>query len=129
MDTIGDFLTRIRNAGIARHEKVDVPASKLRSGIAKILVEKGYIRNFKVVPDGKQGVMRVYLKYKKTGESVISHIERVSRPGKRVYWASADIQKIRSGFGTAVMTTSKGIMTGDDAQANSVGGEVLFKVW
>lgn len=129
MDTVGDFLTRIRNAGIARHEKVDVPASKIRSGIAKILSEEGYIRNYKVVPDGKQGMMRVYLKYKKTGEPVISFIQRVSRPGKRIYFSAADIPEIRSGFGKAVVTTSKGIMTGEAARSAGVGGEMLFKVW
>lgn len=129
MDSIGDFLTRIRNAGMAKHEKVDVPASKVRSGVAKILADEGYIRNFKVVKDGKQGMMRVYLKYKKDGEHAISHLERVSRPGKRIYWPNAEIQEVRSGFGAAIMTTSKGIMTGEGAKAEGVGGEVLFRIW
>lgn len=129
MDTIGNFLTRIRNAGMALHEKVDIPSSKMREGVAQILVEEGYIRSFKVVKDGKQGMMRVYLKYRKSGEHAITHIERVSRPGRRVYWPKAQIQTVRSGFGTSVLTTSQGIMTGDRARTQGVGGEVLFKIW
>jgi small subunit ribosomal protein S8 len=129
MDTIGEFLTRIRNAGMAGHEKVDVPASKMREGIAGILREEGYIRNFKTVKDGRQGMMRVYLKYKMSGEPAIAKLERVSKPGRRKYLKSADIQKVRNGFGTAVITTSKGVMTGDKAQAEGVGGEILFNVW
>ena len=129
MDTIGEFLTRIRNAGMAGHEKVDVPNSRMREGIADILREEGYIRNFKTVKDGRQGMMRVYLKYKKSGEPAIAHLERVSKPGRRKYLKSVDIQKVRNGFGTAVMTTSKGVMTGDKAQAEGMGGEILFNVW
>jgi small subunit ribosomal protein S8 len=129
MDTIGEFLTRVRNAGLAKHEKVDVPASKIREGIAKILAEQGYIRSFKTVRDGRQGMMRVYLRYDQSGNHAITNIERVSRPGRRIFWPATEIPKIRSGFGTSVLTTSKGIMTGDVAREKGVGGEVLFKVW
>ena len=129
MDSIGEFLTRVRNAGMAKHEKVDIPASKLRQGVAQILVDEGYVRSFKVVRDGRQGMMRVYLKYRTNGAHAITHVERISRPGKRVYWPVEGIQKIRSGFGTSVLTTSKGIMSGDQARTQNIGGEVLFKVW
>lgn len=129
MDTISDFLTRIRNGGMARHEKVDVPASKMREGIANILREEGYIRNFKTVRDGKQGMMRIYLRYTVEGNHVITHIERVSKPGRRKYLRSADIQQVRNGYGTSVVTTSRGVMTGEKARQEGVGGEILFNVW
>ena len=129
MDKVGDFLTRIRNAGTAQHDTVDVPSSNIRVGIAKVLVEEGYIRNYKVVKDGKQGIMRVYLKYRKSGDHVVDRIDRMSTPGRRLYWQASKIQEIRSGFGTAILTTSKGIMTGEKARAEHVGGEVLFKIW
>jgi small subunit ribosomal protein S8 len=129
MDTVGDFLTRIRNAGMAKHEKVDVPSSNLRKGIAKILMENGYIKNFREANDGKQGVMRVYLNYDARGNTVISKLQRVSTPGKRVYVKSSEIPQVRSGYGLAIISTSKGIMSGKDATENKVGGEYLLKVW
>ena len=129
MDTVGDFLTRIRNAGMARHEKVDVPSSNLRKGIAKILMENGYIKNFREANDGKQGVMRVYLNYDARGNTVISKLQRVSTPGKRVYVKSSEIPQVRSGYGLAIISTSKGIMSGKDATDSKVGGEYLLKVW
>ncbi len=129
MDTVGDFLTRIRNAGMARHEKVDVPSSNLRKGIAKILMENGYIKNFREANDGKQGVMRVYLNYDSRGNTVISKLQRVSTPGKRVYVKSSEIPKVRSGYGLAIISTSKGILSGKDATQSKVGGEYLLKVW
>ena len=129
MDTVGDFLTRIRNAGMARHEKVDVPSSNLRKGIAKILMENGYIKNFREANDGKQGVMRVYLNYDARGNTVISKLERVSTPGKRVYVKSSEIPQVRSGYGLAVISTSQGIMSGKEATQSKVGGEYLLKVW
>lgn len=129
MDTISEFLTRIRNAGLARHEKVDVPSSKLRVGIAQILVNNGLIRNFKVAKDSKQGIMRVYLKYSDGGSHVISKIDRVSRPGRRVYVRSNQIPKIRSGLGMTIVSTSQGLMSGTDAQAKNLGGELIAKVW
>ncbi len=129
MDTIGDFLTRIRNAGASKHEKLDIPASNVRVGIAKILLDQGYIRSFKVVRDGKQGVMRVYLKYSEKGKPVITAIDRVSRPGRRVYVKSSDIPEIRSGFGISILSTNRGVVDGDTAKKDNLGGELLCNVW
>jgi len=129
MDTIGEFITRIRNAGAARHEKVDIPSSNVRVGIAKILLENGYIRSFKVVRDGKQGVMRVYLKYNEKGRPVISAIDRVSRPGRRVYVKSTDIPSVRDGYGIAILSTNRGVVNGDKAKTENLGGELLCNVW
>ena len=129
MDTIGDFLTRVRNAGMARHEKLDVPASNVRAGIAKILLENGYIRSFKVVRDDKQGVMRVYLKYNDKGKPIITSIDRVSRPGRRVYVKATDIPAVRNGFGISILSTNRGIVDGDKAKADNLGGELLCNVW
>lgn len=129
MDTVGDFLTRIRNAGMARHEKVDIPSSKLRRGIANILKEHGYIKNFREAKDGKQGIMRVYLNYDAKGKTAISTMKRVSTPGKRVYVKSDQIPEVRSGFGLAIISTSKGILSGKDATDKKIGGEYLLKVW
>lgn len=129
MDTIGDFLTRIRNAGASKHEKLDIPASNVRVGIAKILLEQGYIRSFKVVRDDKQGVMRVYLKYNEKGKPVITAIDRVSRPGRRVYVKSDDIPKVRDGFGISILSTNRGVVDGDTAKKDNLGGELLCNVW
>jgi len=129
MDTIAQFLTRIRNAGTSRHEKVDVPASKLRQGIAEILADKGFIRSFKVAKDSKQGVMRVYLKYAETGDHAIENIQRVSRPGRRVYVKATDIPEVRSGTGMTIISTSQGLMSGTDAKEKNLGGELICKVW
>jgi small subunit ribosomal protein S8 len=129
MDTVSEFITRIRNAGNAKHEKLDVPSSNLRVGIANILQKNGYIRSFKVVRDGKQGMMRVYLRYTPKGDSVIRSIQRVSTPGLRKYVGSQDIPKVRNGFGIAVVSTSKGIMSGDEAREQNLGGELLFQLW
>lgn len=129
MDTIGDFLTRVRNASMARLEKVDVPASKIRAGIANVLKEEGYIRHFKVARDGKQGMMRVYLKYDEKGTPVITEIRRSSRPGRRYYVKQDKIPKVRSGFGLSILTTSQGVMSGKKAEESKIGGEVLCTVW
>lgn len=129
MDTVGDFLTRIRNAGLAGHEKVDVPGSRLRMGIAKILQEAGYIRSFKFARDDKQGVMRVYLKYTSHGSPVIKKMQRVSKPSRRIYVKANDVPKVRSGYGLAVLSTNKGVLSGEDAVKLNVGGEVLCRVW
>jgi small subunit ribosomal protein S8 len=129
MDTVAEFLTRIRNAGTAKHEKVDVPSSNLRVGIANILQKNGYIRSFKVVRDSKQGMMRVYLRYNSSGESVIRSLNRVSSPGLRRYIGTDEIPQIRNGFGIAVLSTSKGIMSGEEAKQQNLGGELLFQVW
>ncbi len=129
MDTVGDFLTRIRNAGMARHEKVDVPSSNLRKGIATILKEHGYIKNFREAKDGKQGIMRVYLNYDAKGKTAIDTISRVSTPGKRVYVKATEIPEVRSGFGVSVVSTSKGVLSGKQAAQQNLGGEYLLKVW
>ncbi len=129
MDTVAEFFTRIRNAGLARHEKVDVPSSNLRVGVAKILQESGYIRTFKVARDGKQGIMRVYLKYSDSGKPVISSIQKVSRPGRRFYVKSSEIPQVRSGFGLCILSTNKGVMSGDQAMKQNVGGELLCQIW
>lgn len=129
MDTIAQFLTVIRNAGTAKHEKVDIPASKGRAGIAQILANTGYIRSFKVAKDSKQGIMRVYLKYDEDGNHVISAIDKVSTPGRRVYVKSDKIPKVRSGLGMCVISTSKGIMSGKQAADNKLGGELLCTIW
>lgn len=129
MDKVAEFLTVIRNAGGARHEKVDVPASKMRAGIATILASEGFIRNFKVAKDSKQGVMRLYLKYDDAGKHVIQAIDKVSTPGRRVYIKSTDIPVVRSGKGMCIVSTSKGIMSGREASQKNLGGELLCTIW
>lgn len=129
MDTISQFLTMIRNAGAAKHEKVDMPASKVRAGIAQILVNEGLIRSFKVAKDSKQGIMRVYLKYDEAGNHVINSIDRVSRPGRRVYVKSDKIPTVRTGMGMSILSTSKGIMSGKQATEHKLGGELLATLW
>ena len=129
MDTIGDFITRIRNAGMAKHDKVDLPSSNLRVGMAEVLQDNGLIRSFKVARDDKQGIMRVYLKYNSKGDHVISKIHRVSRPSKRVYVKSDEIPKVRSGYGVAILSTNRGVLSGEQATNENVGGEVLCQVW
>ena len=129
MDTIGEFLTRIRNAGMAKHEKVDVPSSNLRTGVAKVLQDAGFIRSYKVAKDNKQGVMRVYLRYNENGEHIIKNVQRVSRPGKRIYVRSTEIPEVRSGFGLTILSTNKGVISGEQATQSKIGGEVLCKVW
>ena len=123
------MLTRVRNALQARHPKVDVPASKLKTEIARILKEEGYITNFKVAEEGTQKTIRSYLKYTPTNEPVISAIERVSRPGCRVYVGSSEIPRVLGGLGINILTTPRGVMTGRDARKEGVGGELLCRVW
>jgi small subunit ribosomal protein S8 len=129
MDTISEFLTRIRNAGTSKHEKVDIPASNVRVGLAEILATSGFIRSFKVAKDSKQGVMRVYLKYDESGGHAISSITRVSRPGRRVYIKSTEVPVVRSGLGMSIVSTSQGLMTGSDARQKNLGGELICKIW
>ena len=129
MDTIGDFLTRVRNAGVAKHDKVDVPSSNMRVGLAQILQDNGYIRSFKVAKDNRQGIMRVYLKYREDGNHAITNVSRVSKPGKRTYVKSNDVPEVRSGYGLVVLSTNKGILSGEDATKIKVGGEVLCQIW
>jgi len=129
MDTIGDFLTVIRNGVKAGHDKVDVPSSKMKENIAEVLKKTEYINNFKVVKDGKQGVMRIYLNYSETGAPKITGIRRMSRPGRRYYVNAGKIPNVRSGYGLSVLSTSKGIMSGGEAKKQNLGGELLCLVW
>lgn len=129
MDMVGQFLTMIRNAGASRHEKVDMPASKMRAGIAQILADEGYIRSFKVAKDSKQGVMRVYLKYDEKGSHAILNVKRVSTPGRRVYVKSDEIPVVRSGLGISILSTSRGVMSGKQAIEKQIGGELLCTIW
>ena len=127
-DVIADMLTRIRNASNAKHATVDIPASNMKKSIADILVEEGYIKSYEVVEDGKQGTIRVTLKY--LGKTkVIRGLKRVSKPGLRIYVGYENMPKVMNGLGIAIVSTSKGIMTGKKAQSLNVGGEVLAFVW
>lgn len=128
-DTIADMLTRIRNASSAKHESVDVPASNMKKSIAQILVDEGYVKSFQVIDDGKQGVIRVALKYNSGKSSAITGIRRVSKPGLRIYTNCEDMPKVMKGLGIAILSTSKGVMTDKKARAEKVGGEVLAFVW
>ncbi|MBS7298628.1 MAG: 30S ribosomal protein S8 [Eubacteriales bacterium] len=128
-DPIADMLTRIRNANTAKHETVDVPASNMKKAIAEILNEEGYIKGYQVIEDGKQGVIRITLKYGQNKEKVISGLKRVSKPGLRIYAGADELPRVLKGLGIAIVSTSKGIMTDKNARANHVGGEVLAFVW
>ena len=128
-DPIADLLTRIRNANTSKHETVDCPASKMKAAIVDILAEEGYIKSYQSIEDGKQGVIRITLKYSQTGERVISGLKRVSKPGLRYYASAEDMPRVLKGLGTAIVTTSKGIMTDKAARKEHVGGEVLCFVW
>jgi small subunit ribosomal protein S8 len=128
-DPIADMLTRIRNGLKARHQRVDIPASKIKTDIAKILKEEGYITNYKVLGEGSRKTLRVYLKYGPHGEDVINQLQRVSTPGRRYYVGSEDVPRIRGGLGISVLSTSQGIMTGREARRRNVGGEVLCSVY
>jgi small subunit ribosomal protein S8 len=128
-DPIADMLTRIRNASRAEHEKVDIPSSKLKVRVAEILKDEGFIKNFRVLEDDKQGVLRVYLKYGPGNEKIISGLVRVSTPGRRVYVGHTDIPSILGGMGVAVISTSRGVVTDREARKQKVGGEVLAYVW
>ena len=128
-DTIADLLTRIRNASTAKHATVDIPASGIKKSITQILLDEGYIKDFKVIDDGKQGIIRVTLKYDENRNSVISGLRRVSKPGLRIYSSCADMPKVRKGLGIAIVSTSKGIVTDKKARELNVGGEVLAYIW
>jgi small subunit ribosomal protein S8 len=128
-DPIADMLTRVRNAASARHAKVDMPTSRLKVEIARILKEEGYIANFKTAEEGKRGFLTVFLKYGPRGERVITNIERVSRPGCRVYVSKADIPRVLGGLGINILTTSHGVMTGKEARKQGYGGELLCNVY
>jgi small subunit ribosomal protein S8 len=128
-DVIADMLTRIRNANDAKHETVDIPASNIKKSIAEILLEEGYIKNFQIVEDGKQGIIRVTLKYAAGKQKVIHGLKRVSKPGLRIYSNCEDMPRVMNGLGIAIVSTSKGVMTDKKARQANVGGEVLAFVW
>ena len=128
-DPVADFLTRVRNAIRAKQQKVDVPASKLKLEMARILKEEGYISNFKATEENGQKLLRVYLKYGNGSEAAISNLNRISKPGCRVYVGRTEIPRVLGGLGINILTTPKGVMTGRDARKNGVGGEILCEVW
>lgn len=128
-DTIADMLTRIRNANSQKHPSVDIPCSNMKKQIAQILVDEGYIKNFRVIEDNKQGIIRITLKYTENKQQVITGLRRVSKPGLRIYSNSKDMPKVMKGLGIAIVSTSKGIMTDRAAREAHVGGEVLAFVW
>ncbi len=128
-DPIADMLTRIRNANNAKHDTVDVPASNMKKSIAQILLDEGYIKNFQLIDDGTQGVIRIALKYNAGKEQVISGLKRVSKPGLRVYAGADELPKVLRGLGIAIVSTSKGVMTDKKAREAHVGGEVLAFIW
>ena len=128
-DTIADLLTRIRNASTARHDSVDVPASNMKKAIIQILLDEGYIKSYTVVEDGKQGVIRIVLKYTAGKTPVITGLRRVSKPGLRIYTSCEEAPRVMKGLGIAILSTSKGVMTDKEARKQNVGGEVLAFVW
>ncbi len=128
-DSIADLLTRIRNANSAKHDTVDIPASNMKKAITQILVEEGYIKSFQVIEDGKQGIIRVVLKYRENKMPIITGLRRVSKPGLRIYSGSEEMPKVMKGLGVAIVSTNKGIMTDRKARKENVGGEVLAFVW
>jgi len=128
-DPIADLLTRIRNAGTAKHQKLDVPMSKVKVAIATVLKDQGYIKNFKTVSDDKQGVLRIYLKYDDGNAPIIHEISRVSKPGCRVYVGKDQVPSIKNGLGIAILSTSQGVMDDTAARQADIGGEVLCTVW
>jgi small subunit ribosomal protein S8 len=128
-DPIADLLTRIRNALTARHDRVEVPASRLKVAIVRILKDEGFIKNFKVSRDNKQGQIKIFLKYTERNSPVINGLQRVSKPGRRVYRKSQDIKPILSGLGILIVSTSRGVMTDKEARRNNLGGESICQIW
>ena len=128
-DSIADMLTRIRNANSAKHDTVQIPASNIKKSIAQILVDEGYVKSFKVIEDGKQGIIEIALKYGPNKSQVITGLRRVSKPGLRIYSNCEDLPKVQNGLGIVILSTSKGIMTDKDARKANVGGEVLAYIW
>ena len=129
VDPVSDYLTRIRNAQNAAHRHVDIPASKLKRAMTQILLDKGYVRRFINIEDGRQGLIRVYLKYEKDGKPVIHSLRRASKPGLRYYCGADDLPRVRGGLGIAMVSTSRGVMTDKEARSNNIGGEVLACVY
>ena len=128
-DVVADMLTRIRNANSAKHESVEIPASNLKKAIAQILLDEGFIKAFDIIDDGKQGTIKVTVKYGENKQRIIQGLRRVSKPGLRIYAASADLPKVKNGLGIAIVSTSKGLMTDKAARKQNIGGEVLAFVW
>jgi small subunit ribosomal protein S8 len=128
-DPVADYLTRIRNANIAFHDTVEIPASRMKKALTEILKQEGFIRGFELVDDGKQGKIRIYLKYGKGKERVITGLKRISKPGLRVYVGKDEIPRVLGGLGIAILSTSKGIMTDKEARKQGVGGEVICYIW
>ena len=128
-DPIADMLTRIRNANIVRHERVEVPASKFKEQVARILHEEGFIRNYRFIDDNKQGILRIYLKYGEEKERVITRVVRISKPGLRRYVSKKKLPRVKSGLGVAIISSSQGVMTAAQARKNGVGGEVICYIW
>ncbi|ADP34769.1 30S ribosomal protein S8 [Bacillus atrophaeus] len=128
-DPVADMLTRIRNANMVRHEKLEIPASKLKREIAEILKREGFVRDVEFVEDSKQGIIRVFLKYGQNNERVITGLKRISKPGLRVYAKSNEVPRVLNGLGIAILSTSQGVLTDKEARAKQAGGEVLAYVW
>jgi len=128
-DPVSDLLTRIRNAHQAKHDRVDIPASKLKTEVCRILKEEGFVRNVKVLPGEPVGTLRVFLRYSEMGEPAITNVTRISRPGRRVYRGAEEIKPVRNGLGMGIISTSKGVLSDRQARAQGVGGEVLCELW
>ena len=128
-DPIADMLTRIRNAGKAKFNSIDIPGSKLKTELARVLKDEGFIRNYKFIKDNKQGILRVYLKYDEEQSNTIIGLERVSKPSRRFYVKSKDIKPVLNGMGIAILSTSNGIMTDKQARSDNLGGEILCNIW
>ena len=128
-DPIADYLTRIRNANMAKHDSVDIPASNIKKSISEILKREGFIRDYEVADDNKQGVIKVFLKYGPNGERVISGLKRISKPGLRNYVGAEDLPKVLNGLGIAIVSTSAGVITDKEARQKNVGGEVIAYIW
>jgi small subunit ribosomal protein S8 len=128
-DPIADFLTRIRNAHLAKHDRLDVPSSRIKVELAKILKDQGFIRNFRVVEDSPSNKLRVYLRYDDLGTPAIAHVERLSKPGRRVFRKSKELAPVRNGLGVGILSTSQGLMTDAQAREQGLGGELLCQLW
>ncbi|HLR20679.1 MAG TPA: 30S ribosomal protein S8 [Tissierellaceae bacterium] len=128
-DPIADMLTRIKNSNDARHDIVDIPASNMKKEVAQILIDEGFIKNFNIIEDGKQDIIRMNLKYGQNGEKIISGIKKISKPGLRVYVKSNEVPRVLGGLGMAIMSTSNGVMTDKEARKREIGGEVVCYVW
>ncbi|MBW2618360.1 MAG: 30S ribosomal protein S8 [Deltaproteobacteria bacterium] len=128
-DPVADLLARVRNALMAKYNRVDIPASSLKIDLAKVLTAEGYIKNYKIIKDSRQGILRIYLRYDEKAEPIIQGLKRVSKPGRRIYHPSKEMPKVLNGLGVNIISTSKGLMTDRQARTENVGGEVLCSVW